>query len=84
MSGKSPGERGSRAGPAADRALVAILLFAPIVAALCWAAAWMFRDEFVFKATLIGLGCFTIVIAVVACLLVLLRRRDNSHDDKTG
>ena len=61
-----------------EKALLPILIFAPVVTLLCWSAAWIFRDEFVFKATLIGLGCFTIVIGAVACLLVLLKRLDRS------
>jgi len=61
---------------ALDRALLPVLIFAPSVTVLCWTAAWIFRDEFVFKAVLIGLGCFTIVVGAVACLLVLLKRID--------
>ena len=59
-----------------ERALLSILIFAPSVTVLCWVAAWIFRDEFVFKAVLIGLGCFAIVLGAVACLLVLLKRID--------
>jgi hypothetical protein len=29
-----------------------------------------------FKASLIGLGCFTIVVGAVACLLALVKRVD--------
>lgn len=61
-----------------EKALLPILIFAPLVTMLCWVAAWIFRDEFIFKATLIGLGCFTIVIGAVSCLLVLLKRIDRS------
>jgi len=59
-----------------ESALLPVLIFAPSVTVLCWTAAWIFRDEFVFKAVLIGLGCFTIVVGAVACLLVLLKRID--------
>ncbi len=59
-----------------ETALLPILIFAPSVTVLCWTAAWIFRDEFVFKAVLIGLGCFAIVVGSVACLLVLLKRID--------
>lgn len=59
-----------------EKALLPILIFAPSVTVLCWTAAWIFRDEFVFKAVLIGLGCFAIVLGAVACLLVLLKRID--------
>ena len=51
-----------------------MLVFAPIVAILCWTAAWVFREQFVLSATLIGLGSFPIVVAVVAYLLVLLKK----------
>lgn len=61
-----------------EKALLPILIFAPLITTLCWVAAWIFRDEFIFKATLIGLGCFTIVIGAVSCLFVLLRRIDRS------
>lgn len=61
---------------ALEKALLPILIFAPSVTVLCWTAAWIFRDEFVFKAVLIGLGCFAIVLGAVACLLVLLKRID--------
>ncbi|CAN5255936.1 hypothetical protein BH10PSE10_BH10PSE10_14370 [soil metagenome] len=57
-----------------EKVLLPILIFAPAVTLLCWTAAWVFRDDFVFKATLIGLGCFTIVVGAVACLLVLVKR----------
>ncbi|MBN9597715.1 MAG: hypothetical protein J0G36_20480 [Afipia sp.] len=59
-----------------EKALLPILIFAPLVTVLCWTAAWIFRDEFIFKAVLIGLGGFAIVIGTVACLLVLLKRID--------
>ncbi|HEX7884297.1 MAG TPA: hypothetical protein VF499_16345 [Afipia sp.] len=78
MTGKSPNGKNSRVRPSLEKALLPILIFAPLVTLLCWTAAWIFRDEFVFKATLIGLGCFTIVIGAVACLLVLLKRLDRS------
>ena len=61
-----------------EKSLLPILIFAPLVTLLCWVAAWIFRDEFIFKATLIGLGCFTIVIGAVSCLLVLLKRIDHN------
>lgn len=44
-----------------EKALLPILIFAPLVTVLCWTAAWIFRDEFIFKAVLIGLGGFAIV-----------------------
>jgi hypothetical protein len=76
MADKSTDSKRSRTRPNLEKALLPILIFAPSVTVLCWTAAWIFRDEFVFKATLIGLGCFAIVIGAVACLLVLLKRLD--------
>lgn len=78
MADKSRNIRNSRVRQNLDKALLPILIFAPSVTVLCWTAAWIFRDEFVFKATLIGLGGFTIVVGAVACLLVLLKRIDRS------
>jgi len=75
MAGKFQNRNPERRG-SLERALLPILIFAPSVTVLCWVAAWIFRDEFVFKAVLIGLGCFAIVIGAVACLLVLLKRID--------
>ena len=76
MADKSPDNKRARTRQNLEKALLPILIFAPSVTVLCWTAAWIFRDEFVFKATLIGLGCFAIVIGAVACLLVLLKRLD--------
>lgn len=72
-----PQDKTARARQNLEKALLPILIFAPLVAVLCWTAAWIFRDEFIFKAALIGLGCFTIVVGAVACLLVLLKRIDH-------
>lgn len=76
MAGASQNDKRARRRQSLEKALLPILIFAPSVTVLCWGAAWIFRDEFVFKATLIGLGCFTIVVGAVACLLVLLKRID--------
>lgn len=76
MTERSPNGRRARVRQNLEKALLPILIFAPSVTVLCWTAAWIFRDEFVFKATLIGLGAFTIVVGAVACLLVLLKRID--------
>jgi hypothetical protein len=48
----------------------------PVIQASAETAAWIVRDEFVFKATLVGFGCFTIVVGAVACLLALVKRVD--------
>jgi hypothetical protein len=76
MAGKPQSNKMQRMRQNLEKALLPILIFAPLVTLLCWTAAWIFRDDFIFKATLIGLGCFTIVIGAVACLLVLLKRLD--------
>lgn len=76
MTGNLPSDKRARVRQNLEKALLPILIFAPSVTVLCWVAAWIFRDEFIFKATLIGLGCFTIVVGAVACLLVLLKRID--------
>ena len=72
----APQSKRPRVRQSLEKALLSILIFAPSVTVLCWTAAWIFRDEFIFKATLIGLGCFAIVLGAVACLLVLLKRID--------
>jgi hypothetical protein len=64
----------SRSALTLTSALTPILVFAPIVAIVCWTAAWIFREQFVLSATLLGLGSFPIVVAVVAYLLVLLKK----------
>lgn len=53
-----------------------IMLLALGTALLAWTAAWLFRDNFVFSATLLGIGGLPVVIAVVAYLLVLLKNLD--------
>lgn len=72
MNGKFQNDPGARQG--LERVLLLILIFAPLVTLLCWTAAWVFRDDFIFKATLIGLGGFSIVTGLVACLLALVKR----------
>ncbi len=72
----TPGAPRGAARQGLEKVLLPILIFAPLVTLLCWTAAWVFRDDFVFKATLISLGCFTIVVGAVACLLVLVKRID--------
>lgn len=76
MAGEPQSDKNTGARTSLEKALLPILIFAPSVAVLCWTAAWIFRDEFVFKATLIGLGCFTVMVGAVACLLVLVKRID--------
>lgn len=52
--------------------LLPIMIFAVVTAILCWAAAWLFADHTDFSNALIALGCFPIVVAVCAYLIVLL------------
>jgi hypothetical protein len=56
------------------QAMMPIFVFALLAAIVCWTAAWMFRDTFVFAATLLGLGCLPIVVAISAYLLVLVHK----------
>lgn len=53
-------------------ALMPMLWFAPVIAVISWTAAWMFRDHFEFMATLVGIGCAPIVVALCAYLYVLV------------
>jgi hypothetical protein len=57
-----------------EKALRPIFVFAVLNAVICWVAAWIFRENFLFSATLLGLGAFPIVVAVCAYLLVLVKR----------
>jgi hypothetical protein len=57
-----------------ERAMTPIFMFALIAAPLCWAGAWVFRETYEFSATLLGLGCLPIVVAICAYLLVLVNR----------
>ncbi len=59
-------------------AMTPIMILALGTAVIAWTAAWVFRDNFVFSTTLLGIGCLPIVIAVVAYLLVLLKNLDAS------
>lgn len=51
-----------------------IMIFAAIVAPLCWAGAWFFRERRDFSDALIGLGCLPIVVAVCAYLYLLVNK----------
>jgi hypothetical protein len=56
------------------QAMTPIFVFALVTAVICWAAAWLFRDTYEFSATLLGLGCLPIVVAICAYLLVLVHK----------
>jgi hypothetical protein len=55
-------------------ALTPIYLLALINAIVCWTVCWLFWDRFVFSASLFGLGCFPIVVAVCAYLYLLTKK----------
>ena len=57
-----------------EQALTPIFVFAVVAAPLCWAGAWFFRETYEFSATLLGLGCLPLVVAVCAYLLVLVNK----------
>jgi hypothetical protein len=54
--------------------LTPIMLLALVVALLAWTGAWVFRDNEIFSTVLLGMGCLPIIIAIVAYLLVLLKK----------
>lgn len=54
------------------RHLLPIMVFAVVIAAMSWAAAWFFADRPQYSNALIGLGCLPIVVAVCAYLIVLI------------
>ncbi len=51
-------------------ALTPIFWLAGVNAVACGLASWVFWDRFDFSGTLIGLGCFGIVLAYCAYLYV--------------
>jgi hypothetical protein len=55
-----------------EKTLKPIFLFAVVFAPLCWGAAWVFKETYELSATLVGLGCLPIVVAICAYLLVLV------------
>ncbi len=55
-------------------ALAPIYLLALVNAIVCWGLCWFFWDRYEFSATLFGLGCFPIVVAVSAYLFLLTKR----------
>jgi uncharacterized membrane protein len=55
-----------------QRNLLPIMVFAVVIAAMSWAAAWFFADRPQYSNALIGLGCLPIVVAVCAYLIVFI------------
>ncbi|MBX9709480.1 MAG: hypothetical protein K2X60_00415 [Xanthobacteraceae bacterium] len=67
-----PASRSRRRLLSIQQHLTPIMIFAVVVAAMSWAAAWFFADRPQYSNALIGLGCLPIVIAVCAYLIVLV------------
>jgi hypothetical protein len=61
-------------GPRFNELLLPIFVFAPLMATLCWAAAWFFWEWRDFAGVFLGLGCFAMVVAIGAYLFVLVKR----------
>ncbi len=59
--------------------LLPIFVFGPLMALLCWGAAWFFWEWRDFAGAFLGLGCFAIVIPFCAYLLVLVNRVENGE-----
>ena len=57
-----------------EAAIRPIFVFALLNALLCWGAAWVFRETYEFAMILLVVGCFPIVVAVCAYLLVLVNK----------
>jgi hypothetical protein len=62
-------------------ALTPIYLLALVNAVVCWTVCWLFWDRFTFSATLFGLGCFPIVVAVCAYLYLLTKKVENRKQE---
>lgn len=60
------------------KTLEPIYLLALVNAIVCWSLCWLFWDRFEFSATLLGLGCFPIVVAVCAYLYLLTQKADRT------
>jgi uncharacterized membrane protein len=58
--------------------LTPIMFLALATATVSWTAAWFFREQFEFSATLVGIGCLPIVIAIIGYLLMLLKKLDTN------
>lgn len=57
-----------------DRLLRPIMIFAAVVAPLCWIAAWFFWEWREFSALFLALGALPIVVAVCAYLYLLVNK----------
>ena len=73
MAGKAP-SRLDKLTLSFEQAMTPIFTFALLNAAMCWATAWVFKDTYEFSVVLLGLGCFPIIVAVCAYLLVLVNK----------
>jgi hypothetical protein len=73
----------SRAGVIRVRnAMNPLLWLSPISATICWAAAYMFRDDPVLKYGFAGLGALPIVASLVAYFLYFLLDRDRLQSEE--
>jgi hypothetical protein len=72
----SPHEQARKPMMSFKTALTPIYLLALVNAIVCWTLCWVFWDRFTFSATLFGLGCFPIVVAVCAYLYLLVKRAE--------
>ena len=59
--------------------LLPIFIFGPLMAILCWGAAWFFWEWRDFAGTLLGLGCFAILVPLGAYLFVLVNRAESGE-----
>jgi hypothetical protein len=59
--------------------LLPIFIFGPVMAILCWGAAWFFRERQNFSDAFLGLGAFAIVIPFCAYLFVLVNRAESGE-----
>jgi hypothetical protein len=59
--------------------LLPIFIFGPLMALLCWGAAWFFWEWQDFAGALLGLGCLAIVIPFCAYLFVLVNRDESEE-----
>ena len=57
-------------------ALTPIYWIAVVNAVACWITSWLFWERIEFSGTLLGLGCFGIVVAFCAYLYLLVAKVD--------
>jgi hypothetical protein len=73
----------SRAGVIRVRnAMNPLLWLSPTSAAICWIAAYMFRDDAILRYGLAGLGALPIVASIVAYFLYFFLDRDRLQSEE--